>query len=98
MNSGLQVYNYKSVQYKMSHDESNDVPFVWCAIEYTSARATYFISFPNDHPVGVYSNNIHFFCATLLYHMYTIVFPNILTVFPSHVPERKFLCSVSTSM
>ena len=50
MNSGLQVYN--SVQYKMSHDdESNYVSFVWCAIEYTSARATYFISFPNDHPV-----------------------------------------------
>ena len=50
MNSGLQVYN--SVQYKMSHDgESNDVSFVWCAIEYTSARATYFIPFPNDHPV-----------------------------------------------
>ena len=52
MNSGLQVYN--SVQYKMSHDdESNDVSFVWCDIEYTSARATYFISFPNDHPVDV---------------------------------------------
>ena len=67
MNSGLQMYN--SVQYKMSHDdESNDVSFVWCAIEYTSARANYFISFPNDHPVNIGKRfpRLNFFVSHLL--------------------------------